>query len=264
MGRVYLGPISLVLVLEKLLMFCVWIVVNFYVFDFFVFPCYESDLSSRLFINMFVLYWVAANMIWIHSYVYVSWLDPGSVKAEIGQFKNPELVYAELSHLRKCDKCGVPKPYRAHHCSQCKKCYVRFDHHCPTVGNCIAYHNAQPFAVYLSYGALILFTTSVVSGFAWVFASPLRREITGFICVIVGILSFMLMSFAYNTVSGLWSDETTLERLYRMKTNQHRTVREDLGPIWGTQKWKWFVAHPPEVNGLVWANSLSRDMEMYL
>jgi palmitoyltransferase ZDHHC2 len=33
--------------------------------------------------------------------------------------------------LRVCEKCNLIKPDRAHHCSVCKKCILKMDHHCP-------------------------------------------------------------------------------------------------------------------------------------
>ena len=32
--------------------------------------------------------------------------------------------------LNPCQKCGVPKPPRAHHCSMCQTCVLKMDHHC--------------------------------------------------------------------------------------------------------------------------------------
>lgn len=29
-----------------------------------------------------------------------------------------------------CKKCDYPKPPRTHHCSVCKKCILKMDHHC--------------------------------------------------------------------------------------------------------------------------------------
>ena len=259
--KVFWGPISAVLVLEKFVMLFVWLIIGYYTIFFFLIPCFESDFGSHLPAKIFTLYWLAIMMIWIHSYVYVSWFDPGSVRAEIARFHHKEAVYSELLHLPKCVKCNAPKPSRAHHCSQCKTCYIRFDHHCPTVGNCIAYRNAQPFVIYLSYGALILFTTSVISAFAWLFQCPLSRTLTNLISAVIGICSMILMSFAYTTISGLWSDETTLERIYRAKMGYHMAMKENLVPIWGTRKWKWFVAHSPEMNGLIWANALPANID---
>jgi DHHC palmitoyltransferase len=34
-------------------------------------------------------------------------------------------------HLRLCRRCRAFKPARAHHCSVCKRCIIKMDHHCP-------------------------------------------------------------------------------------------------------------------------------------
>ena len=46
---------------------------------------------------------------------------------------------------RYCKKCKAIKPPRTHHCSLCSKCYLRMDHHCPWVGNCVGFKNHKFF-----------------------------------------------------------------------------------------------------------------------
>ena len=39
---------------------------------------------------------------------------------------------------RSCTPCGItPKPDRAHHCSNCERCVLKMDHHCPWIGGCV-------------------------------------------------------------------------------------------------------------------------------
>jgi hypothetical protein len=38
---------------------------------------------------------------------------------------------------RICKTCNDIKPPRTHHCSICRKCVMRMDHHCPWTGNCV-------------------------------------------------------------------------------------------------------------------------------
>eukprot|EP00468_Gymnochlora_sp_CCMP2014_P009955 CAMPEP_0167747166 /NCGR_PEP_ID=MMETSP0110_2-20121227/4131_1 /TAXON_ID=629695 /ORGANISM="Gymnochlora sp., Strain CCMP2014" /LENGTH=66 /DNA_ID=CAMNT_0007632039 /DNA_START=193 /DNA_END=390 /DNA_ORIENTATION=- len=37
----------------------------------------------------------------------------------------------EGKDIPQCDKCKLPKPERAHHCSVCGRCTLKMDHHCP-------------------------------------------------------------------------------------------------------------------------------------
>ena len=50
-----------------------------------------------------------------------------------------------------CRKCGGLKPPRTHHCSVCKKCVLKMDHHCPWVNGCVGHNNYPPFFRMMAY-----------------------------------------------------------------------------------------------------------------
>ncbi|CAK9027100.1 unnamed protein product [Durusdinium trenchii] len=70
---------------------------------------------------------------------------PGEGDAEAGD--------GSLS-LRQCQKCLRSKPPRAHHCSVCKQCVMKMDHHCPWINNCVGFNNYRYFCLFMLYLAL--------------------------------------------------------------------------------------------------------------
>ncbi|KAH9810869.1 DHHC palmitoyltransferase-domain-containing protein [Melampsora americana] len=64
---------------------------------------------------------------------------------------------------RFCRKCDLVKADRAHHCSSCKRCVLRMDHHCPWLGGrCVGLHNHKYFVLFLVWTSI----TSIICGFA--------------------------------------------------------------------------------------------------
>ncbi|KAK4467807.1 hypothetical protein MN116_008732 [Schistosoma mekongi] len=62
-----------------------------------------------------------------------------------------------------CNKCGIHRPPRAHHCRICRRCVRRMDHHCPWINNCVGECNQKYFIQFLIYvGILCVYALTLV------------------------------------------------------------------------------------------------------
>ena len=66
---------------------------------------------------------------------------------------------ADDSERRWCSTCHIWRPPRASHCGICNRCFERWDHHCPWVGNCVGLGNQRCFAAFLATTAAALAAT---------------------------------------------------------------------------------------------------------
>ncbi|XP_068178923.1 palmitoyltransferase ZDHHC3-A isoform X4 [Antennarius striatus] len=132
--------------------------------------------------------------------------DPGAVPKgnatkeyiESLQLKPGQVVY-------KCPKCCSIKPDRAHHCSVCKRCIRKMDHHCPWVNNCVGENNQKYFVLFTMYIALISLHSLVMVVFH--FLNCFEDDWTS-------LLFLIFTSVMFGTqVHSICTDETGIEQL---------------------------------------------------
>jgi len=115
--------------------------------------------------SLHVLLFTSLTMLALICHSRAQFTDPGAVTWD--QIPPPP-VYTTNDPMqpppvppRVCRRCKTLKPFKAHHCSSCRRCIVRMDHHCPWVNNCVAMFNQKYFLLFLIYTA----TSCLYAGF---------------------------------------------------------------------------------------------------
>lgn len=73
-------------------------------------------------------------------------------------FFNPKAnsyTSVQNNYLNFCPMCATYKPPRAHHCSRCNCCILKYDHHCPWLGQCVGFYNYKNYLLVLLYTWLL-------------------------------------------------------------------------------------------------------------
>lgn len=106
----------------------------------------------------------------IYNYIRAFVSDPGFIEKneKLDSTKERILSLAEsgfLDNRRYCFTCKIEKPIRSKHCKFCNRCVLKFDHHCPWIGNCVGESNHRSFMLYLlcmTSGSIIWLTLSLL------------------------------------------------------------------------------------------------------
>ncbi|KAJ1935140.1 Palmitoyltransferase, partial [Kickxella alabastrina] len=179
---------------------------------------------------------------------------------------------------RYCRQCRAFKPPRAHHCTDCERCVLKMDHHCPWTNNCVGYHNQAHFLrfVYtvdvtcvfaLALHGLRLWELVVdsINGTYYV-RQPTQAEVAfliinmtlaGLVLLFVGILSgYHAYLVGSNTTTIESREKSRVEKLVRQRKCQPTPYPYNLGvvpnfrSVFGPNILTWWVPRNMSGDGL--------------
>ncbi|GJN06318.1 hypothetical protein PR202_ga24036 [Eleusine coracana subsp. coracana] len=117
--------------------------------------------------------------------------------------------------VKYCDTCLLYRPPRASHCSICNNCVLKFDHHCPWVGQCIGLRNYRFFFLFI---ATSTFLCVYVFALSWLNIAAQRDGSSLVRCMTGEPLSLVLI--VYTFVAAWFVGGLTVFHVYLMSTNQ--------------------------------------------
>ncbi|GAB0142290.1 hypothetical protein EsHS_00002846 [Epichloe bromicola] len=169
------------------------------------------------------------------SYTTAVFTDPGSTTNRDGygllptaQGHPPATSFTVKSNgeFRFCKKCQARKPDRAHHCSTCRRCVLKMDHHCPWLATCLGLRNYKPFLLFLVYTTLLSFYAFAVSG-TWVWSEVIHEDVQQFdkilpvnfvvLSIFSGIIGIVVGAFTGWHVMLASKGQTTIECLEKTR-----------------------------------------------
>ena len=140
--------------------------------------------------------------------------------------------------LRRCFQCYVVRPPRGHHCSFCKGCMMKMDHHCPWVNNCIGQFTQKFFILFCFYSFFACLEVLIIEFYYGYYKSRTlfigKLKTTGIVIQILFNIIFLIFSFIMlRDQWGIIQNDSTMIDLKKKRFEEKRDISEVLNETFG-------------------------------
>jgi len=201
-----------------------WSLVLYAVFVYIFVMVLPAPFTIGSFLN--TILFISLAFLSLASHTAAMLTDPGTVPIGNATQENIEKITKYPGQIiYRCPRCMSIKPLRAHHCSVCKRCIKKMDHHCPWVNNCVGETNQKFFVLFTFYIFLISLHTAIMIichmlrcvESDWLQCSSFSPAITLILVIMLGFESLLFGIFTVvmfcTQISAIFSDETQIETL---------------------------------------------------
>ena len=119
---------------------------------------------------MIKILFVLNYFVFIISYLYTVFVNPGIPKKQYYTEYFRDKKMGDAKNWTKCSQCNIliPKTFKVIHCEICQICVIEQDHHCPWTGKCIGKYNLLSFYIFV-HSLLIYLIMSFVTLYSYMF-----------------------------------------------------------------------------------------------
>ncbi|KAK1386742.1 S-acyltransferase [Heracleum sosnowskyi] len=146
------------------------------------------------------------------STISMDWLSTSTSGRRVPRTRD-EIVNGQIVRVKFCQTCLIYRPPRTSHCSVCNNCVLKFDHHCPWVGQCIGIRNYPFYIIFITSSTMLC-----IYVFTFTLIHILHQEGRFWTAMSRDILSFLILVYCF--ISVWFVGGLSVFHFYLMCTNQ--------------------------------------------
>jgi hypothetical protein len=140
--------------------------------------------------------------------------------------------------LKRCFQCFVVRPPRGHHCSFCKGCVLKMDHHCPWVNNCVGQFTQKFFILFCFYSLFGCGEVLIIEFYYGHYKSHLlfNGKLKTFVVILQILFNLIFLIFSFIMLRDQWGiiqNDSTMIDMKKKRFEEKREISEVMNETFG-------------------------------